>query len=214
MKKNVFVPILLLWVSAHVAGQVYHYSNPFVSPTENFRIKKELYTFNEETGGPSIYRYDMNLLLSTKDYLRSDGERTQTVYNYDANRHLIFSTRTYASGASARFEYNYNADNRLVRRTCIVADTVAATEYYMYNASGTVTNARWENFDNWLTGIIALEIGDNGRILSGTFKGEDGFDAILTFTYDNLGFISVIRWDFSFGKFQQFEFEYEPTQSF
>jgi hypothetical protein len=212
--KKYLIPVLLFWFCTHLAGQVYHYSNPFVSPTENFRIKKEFYTFNEEIEGPSIYRYDQNMLLSTKDFLRSEGDRTKTVYSYDSNRQLIFSTRNYESGGSDRFEYNYNADNRLVRRTCIVADTVAATEYYMYNAAGTVTNARWENYDNWLTGIIALQINENGRIGSGTFKGEDGFDATLTFKYNDLGFVSEIRWDFTFGKFQQYSFEYEPTQLF
>ena len=64
---------------------------------------------------------------------------------------------------------------------------------------------------DWLLGINHLESNDQGIIRTGNFKSEDGFNAILTFNYNCEGLLSGINWDFSFGKFQQYWFEYEPV---
>jgi len=190
-----------------------YYSNPFLSPLEGYRICHEKYTFNGETGGPSLYHYDKKGLLFKKEFMRSDGLSTTTTYQYDSNRKLVSSFRSYSNGDSARFEYTYDGCEKLIMRNCIKSDSIVASEYYFYNSEGSLSKAYLRKFDNWLTGTLTFTSDETGRIQEGIFKGEDGFNAILTFEYNAEALISGIKWEFTFGKFQQYWFDYDMVNS-
>ncbi|MCK5136655.1 MAG: hypothetical protein KAR19_12760 [Bacteroidales bacterium] len=193
-----------------VNGQKHYYSSPFLSPLEGYRIKGEHFTFNGETGGPSYYHYDKNGLLYRKEFIRSDSVFTSTTYQYDTDRKLTSSTRYYSNGDTARFYYTYDKCKHLVLKTCHRSDSITGFESYMYAPEGVLQKACMKNFDNWLTGTITFKSDFQGAIQEGSFKGEDGFDARIGFEYNSEGLLSGIIWEFTFGKFQQYSFEYEP----
>lgn len=190
-----------------------YYSSPFLSPLTGFRIKSENYTFNDEKGGPSRYYYDNSGLLSKKVFTRSDSISTQTFYKYDIDQRLTESIRCYSNRDTARFTYTYNGCGRLILRDCYRGDTIAGIEMYFYDNEGGLRQAYLKNFDNWLTGTIIFKLDELGNIHEGKFKGEDGFDATLTFNYYKEKLVSGIKWEYTFGKFQQYWFEYEPLNS-
>ena len=89
-----------------------------------------------------------------------------------------------------------------------MSDTLFSYEAYLYNSDGQLKKAYFYNFDNWLTGTLSFDYNFVGYISSGEFIGQNGFDASIIFKYNSLGNLSNIRWDFSFGKFQEYKFEY------
>lgn len=187
----------------------YYYSSPYLKCKGGNRICKEYYTYNNETGGPSQYDYNEEGLLYRKVFVRSDGISTTTSYEYDQERRLVSSERVYSDSSVAQFEYKYDEDGNLLLRTCFREDTLAGIESYLYNSGGDLIKAYLRNSDNWLTGTISFDHNQLGTITGGMFKGENGFDADILFKYDNDGLLNEIIWNFTFGKFQQYIFEYE-----
>ena len=196
-----------IWVYEPVK-RTYTSSNVFISENSRFRLTKENYSFNGETGGPSFFTYSENGTLEEKIFIRSDSLKTRTTFEYDEEGILIQSFRHYSNGKTGVFTYEFNADRKLVSRLFKRSDGVDGNEKYTYNSEGQLIKAEWENFDNWLSGTITFEHNRAGLISKGYFKGEDGFDAELIFSYDNYGNLSKIHWDFSFGKTQTYWFEY------
>jgi hypothetical protein len=190
-----------------------YYSSPLLTNKGRYRISKEHYTFNNEVGGPSFYYYDGEGLLHKKVFRRSDSLVTTTFYEYDHERKLIASKRHYPDGSIALFKYIYDSNKNLILRSCYKADTLAGFESYLYNPQGDLFRAYFKNFDSWLTGTINFNISDTGLVTGGEFKGENGFDAMIFFRYNNEGLLSEITWEFSFGKFQKYNFEYELSSS-
>ncbi|MGD2034466.1 MAG: hypothetical protein PVF73_05375 [Bacteroidales bacterium] len=188
-----------------------YYSSPFLSVPGKYRISKEYYTFNNETGGPSSYAYNEQGLLTGKVFTRSDGVSTETYYKYDEAGKPVSSERNYSNGEVAEFFYCYDENDNLVTRYYYRGDTLFGFESYLYDSDGLLCKAYLHNFDNWLTGTISFDIREPGVISGGEFKGRDGFDASIVFTYNTEGLLSEIKWDFSFGKFQQYRFDYELT---
>jgi len=185
-----------------------YYSSPFLSNTGRFRISKERYTFNDEKGGPSYYEYDREDLLKRKVFNRSDSVSTTTFYEYDDEKRLISSKRIYSDGSIARFTYTYNENDKLVLRVFYKADTLFGFESYQYHSDGGLNLAYYKNYDSWLSGTLVFHYKNPGKIEYAEFKGEDGFDARINFTYNEEKLVSEIKWDFSFGKFQKYNFEY------
>ena len=188
---------------------VYYYSSPFLTNKGEYRICKENYSFNNEIGGPSFYYYDSKGLPDKKVFVRSDSVSTTTHYEYDQERRLIASKRDYSDGSVALFSYMYDEDGNLVLRSYFKGDTLIGFESYLYNSEGDLIKAYFKNFDNWLTGTIYFELNALGIITSGQFQGEDGFNASISFNYNDDGLLTEIIWRFTFGKFQQYIFEYE-----
>ena len=186
-----------------------YYSSPFLKNTAGYRISKENYTFNNEIGGPSYYYYNEEGLMHKKVFVRSDSISTTTFYEYDKEGKLVTSMRNYSDGSVARFEYVYDENSNLVLRTYYKGDTFAGFESYLYNSDGELIKAYIKNLDNWLTGTVNYTASEYGMITGGEFKGENGFDAKISFNYNNEGLLSGIIWEFTFGKFQQYTFEYE-----
>ncbi|MBA7544836.1 hypothetical protein ES705_37197 [subsurface metagenome] len=190
-----------------------YYSNPLLSNSGKYRINKETYTYNNETGGPSVYFYDATGLLFKKVFNRSDSISTTTFYNYDTERKLVSSKREYSNGDIAKFTYSYDENNNLVLRSYYRADTLYGFESYVYNSEGELMKAHLNKFDNWLSGTISFNSNESGIITSGEFKGQNSFDAFISFDYNTEGLLTEMKWEFTFGKFQQYIFEYEPTES-
>jgi hypothetical protein len=191
-----------------------YYSNPLLTNKAEYRICKENYTYNNEFGGPSLYYYNKEGLLHKKVFIRSDSITTTTFYEYDPERKLITSKRIYSDESIAVFDYIYDENDNLVLRRYNMGDTLTGFESYIYNSEGDLIKAYIRNFDNWLTGTINYNLNEMGEISAGKFKGENGFDALISFNYNKKDLISEIIWEFSFGKFQQYTFEYEVTDSY
>lgn len=195
-------------------GQSNHfYSSPYLSAKSDVRISAEDYTYNDEVGGPSHYYYNESGLLAKKVFIRSDSLTTHTFYNYDTKGKLLSSKRVYSDSSTATFTYEYNETDKLIRRNYFKADTLHGFELYIYNDDNELTEAYLKNFDGWLSGIIHFKNDEPGKITTGEFKGEDGFDALISFEYNQNNLVSAITWEFSFGKFQKYTFEYEPVGS-
>jgi hypothetical protein len=190
-----------------------YYSSPFLTGRGNYRISREEYTYNDELGGPSLYYYDDENLLNKKVFLRSDSFITITKYTYDPERKLVVSERNGSDGKTARFSYTYDENNRLIQRIYTRDDTLAGLEAYLYNQDGDLIKAYIRNFDGWLTGTINFEHDVLGNLTKGQFKGENGFDACITFRYNDAGLPVEIYWKFTFGKFQCYRYEYEVKSS-
>jgi hypothetical protein len=189
----------------------YFYSSPFLQSAGGLRIKSEHYNYNNEKGGPSDYFYNEEGLLYKKTFTRNDGFITNTFYRNDNQRRLISSERIYSEGDTAKFSYTYDEHDNLIVRCGVRSDTLMSFESYLYNSDGELTKAYYYNFDNWLTGILTFKSDLKGCLQSCDFKGHNGFDASINFKYNSQGNLSGIKWDFSFGKFQEYLFEYEPT---
>jgi hypothetical protein len=189
------------------------YSSPFLSGKSNFRISQENYTFNDEMGGPSIYYYNEQNLLIRKDYIRSDSLRTNTFYEYDNEGKLVDSKRIYSDSLMDRFTYIYDENKNLVFRNCFRADTLYGFESYLYNSEDVLVKAYLKNFEGWLNGTINFKSDEFGKIEAGEFTGQDGFNASIIFHYNLENLISKIKWTFTFGKLQEYSFEYECINS-
>ena len=190
-----------------IKPKFYTYSSPFLNPTKEYIIQEENYSWNNEQGGPSYYEYDGNKLIR-KAY-KYDSLETVTTYEYDEKGLLMKSFRNYSDGRRAEFSYHYNENNLLIRRLFHGNNGFVGTESYLYNEDGKLTEAKWNKFDTWLTGTISFEYDSKNRLKSGSFKGENNFDADLEFETDNKGNLTKIHWDFSFGKTQTYWFKYK-----
>lgn len=188
----------------------HYYSSPFLTCENNYRISKEDYTFNNEIGGPSIYNYT-NGLLTQKTFIRSDSVSTNTFYEYDKTGKLISSRRIYSDSSTAYFTYDYDENDNLVTRKFYRADTLYGFESYLYNSDNELTKAYLKNFDSWLTGTLFFTTDATGKISEGKFVGQNGFNATVSYMYNPDDLLSEITWNFSFGKFQRYVFEYEPA---
>lgn len=190
-----------------------YYSSPLLSNSSRYRISKESYTYNDEIGGPSLYYYDRGGLLAKKVFIRSDSVSTTTFYHYDSQRKLILSERNYSDGSQAKFHYTYNENKQLILRTFHKNDSLVGFESYQYNEDGNIVKAYLRNFDNWLSGTINYHLDGTGNPKTADFIGESGFSAELTFSYNENFLLSKAVWKFSFGKFQEYNFYYEPIES-
>lgn len=184
-----------------------------LSGSNNFRISKESYTFNNEQGGPSIYYYNEQNLLIHKVFSRSDSLKTNTFYDYDEERKLVASKRIYSDNSVDRFTYIYDENNNLILRNHYKADTLYGFESYLYDSDNVLKKAYLKNFDGWLSGTICFKSDELGKITTGKFLGENGFNASIDYGYDRDNLLSKIRWTFSYGKFQEYSFEYENIPS-
>jgi len=184
------------------------YSSPFILSYDDHKITDENYTFNDETGGPSKYIYNNEGLLIEKIFTRNDGISTKTSYEYDKERRLIASLRKISDNKIMTFKYFYDERDLLTNRNCYEGDSLIAFESYYYNDSENLVKAYLKNFDGWLSGIINFDEYKFGKLSSGEFKGENGFDAKIYFNYNDSGLLKEIYWDFSFGKFQRYNFNY------
>lgn len=75
-----------------------------------------------------------------------------------------------------------------------------------------MNKSEYKNFDYWLNGSLSFKHDENGFLKTVFFKGKDGFDAQIFFTTNEDGNITKIHWEFSFGKTQTYEFEYEKIK--
>lgn len=187
--------------------KTYTSSNVFITNTYYYRLTKENYNYSNQTGGPSFYIYDDDGKLIKKVFERSDGFSTETTYEYDQDGLLTNSYRNYSDGLTAKFNYEFNGNRRLTKRSFKRSDGLSGAEIYYYDKKMELTRAEYTNFDHWLSGIISFNCNDE-RLSSGLFDGND-FDADISFQYNGNGNIIEIRWEFTFGGFQTYSFEYE-----
>jgi len=189
------------------------YSSPYLSSESNYRISKEYYTYNDEIGGTSLYYYNEYGLLVKKVYTRSDNFITNTFFNYNTKERLVISKRIYSDSSADIFTYNYDEENNLIKRNLFKADTLYGFEAYLYNSDGEFIKAYLRNFDGWLSGTINFKSNELGKITNGDFIGENGLNASIIFRYNQKNLISEIKWNFTSGKFQKYNFEYELINS-
>jgi len=142
-----------------------------------------------------------------KVFERSDVFTAETTYKYDEDGILTNSYKSYSNGLNATFNYEFNGNRRLTKRIFNRSDGKSGTENYEYNNKIQLIHADYENMDNWLTGEITFNYESNGSLLSGYFQGND-FDANISFHYDENENIIEIHWEFTFGGFQTYSFEY------
>jgi len=187
------------------------YSSPFLANIGDALIAKEEYTFNGDVGGPSLYYYNDKGLLTKKVFIRSDSLLTTTFYKYDDAERLNTSTRHYSNGDSAVFTYQYDKNQHLIQRLFHKNDSLIGFESYRYNDEGELVEAYLKNFDEWLSGRLIFENNELGLPVRAAFKGENGFDAKLIFQYTQNGLLSGYVWEFSFGKYQEYRFEYRSA---
>ena len=135
--------------------------------------------------------------------------KTVTTYEYDEKGLLMKSFRNYSDGRKAEFSYHYNENKQLIRRLFFASNGFEGSEAYKYNENGALKSAKWDKFDTWLTGTITFEYDSNNRLKSGSFKGENNFDADLSIEVDKKGNLTKIHWNFSFGKTQTYWFKYK-----
>ncbi len=186
-----------------------YFSNPFLTNTSTRRLVKEDYTFNGNIGGPSFYKYNELGLLAQKTFVRSDSLSTLTNYTYDNYRRLVLSTRKYSDTKVAKFTYSYDGNDNLLLRNFYMNDTLIGVESYLYNSDGLLQKAHYRNFDKWITGDIAFHLDERNILRTADFKGEHGFDAKITFTYNSDKLLTEMIWEFSFGKYMKYNFYYE-----
>lgn len=187
----------------------YFYTSPFLSGKNGLRISKENYNYNNEKGGPSNYYYNEQNLLIRKDFIRTDNLKTITFYEYDSERKLVSSKRIYSDESVDLFTYIYDENENLIIRNCFKADTLYGFESYLYNSENVLAKAYLKNFDGWLSGTIIFKSDELGKLSEGEFTGENDFNASIFFYYNSENQVSKILWNFSFGKFQEYNFEYE-----
>jgi hypothetical protein len=190
------------------AAKCFTSSNVFIRENKWFRVNHEEYTYNDETGGPSHYRYDSEGRLAVKEFIRSDGFSTRTTYQYDSTGMLRASLREYPDGDSANFHYWYSIERKLLVRTFERSNGDSGSETYRYDENGLLESGELNNFDNWLNGTLTFEYDGSGLLAGGKFVGKDGFDADLHFEYDLNQNLVAINWEFTFGGFQKYTYTY------
>lgn len=146
--------------------KAYTYSSPFLNETEVFLVQTEMYDWNNEKGGPSIYEYEGNKLV--RKIYRYDSLETITTYEYDRDGLLMKSFRSYSDGRKAEFSYHYNNQRQLIRRLFNGENGFIGSESYQYDGKGKIIRAKWEKFDAWLSGTITFNY-DEKTILNPAF---------------------------------------------
>ena len=182
-------------------------SNPFIRTSPFFRVSGEYYDYNGELSGPSIYEYDHGKLLG-KIFNRSDGLSIRIAYYYDLQGILRKADRVYSDGKKEEFYYEYDSARRMIRKWYNRSDGLNGEEKYVFNKEGQMMLAEYKNKDAWLSGTIAFSHNDLGLPLKGYFKGINGFDAEIYFSYDEYKNLIRIRWNFSSGSYQIYSFNY------
>ncbi len=190
----------------------YRSSNIFIRGNNNFRLSGENYEYSDGSGGPSKFEYDETGKLVHKRYDHSNGLYTKTTFLYDFDGHLTKSYRLYSSGLSGVFSYEFNENGNLTKRLFRRSDGKDGEETYKYDVDGKLIGGIWKNFDSWLTGALTIIYDKNGQMEKGLFKGENDFDADITFDVDEHGNLIKALWDFSFGDSQTYTFEYEKIE--
>ncbi len=195
-----------------VDSKQYTSSNVFIRNNCDYRISGENYVYSDGSGGPSKFEYDETGKLIQKHYDHSNGLFTKTTFLYDFNGRLTKSYRLYSSGLSGVFSYEFNENGKLLKRIFRCSDGRDGEETYKYDESGKLTGGVWKNFDSWLTGTLTVTYDKDGLKEKAFFKGENSFDADITFDVDDNGNLTKIHWDFSFGDSQTYTFEYERIE--
>jgi len=191
------------------APKLYKSSNIFIRNNCDYRLSAENYKYSDGSGGPSTFTYDETGKLINKRYDHSNGLYTKTNFLYDFDGRLTKSYRLYSSGLSGVFSYEYDDNGNMIKRIFHRSDKQDGEETYEYDANGKLIGGKWKNFDSWLTGTMTVSYNDKGFLEKGFFKGENNFDADITFDVDDNGNVIKINWDFSFGDGQTYTFEYE-----
>ncbi len=186
-------------------------SNVFINADSHFRLVKENYSFSNQSNGPSFFEYDKEGKLQKKIFKRSDGLKTITFYEYNEDCVLLRSVRDYGKGKKDVFTYLYNKNRKLIKRLMIRSNGQKGSEIYKYNKKGELIKAEWINFDSWITGILKFKSNKDGNPAKGSFKGKR-FNADIIFTYDTDKNLIKIHWDFSMGKTQTYNFEYQKIK--
>jgi hypothetical protein len=186
----------------------YRSSNVFIRPSCTRVIKKELYDFNGEGGGPSYYEYDKNNRLLKKTFVRSDGLKTITDYFYLDEGLLEKSVRHYNDGRTGTFTYTYDCYGQLTERQFVKSDGSTGHELYSYDEYGRIISGHYQNFDGWLTGWMEFSHDMYDRISSAVFNCKNGLEARISFTYDEKGELVKVHWLFSNGTTQTYAFDY------
>jgi YD repeat-containing protein len=184
------------------------YPTPFITVSWDNMIKGETYSFNNEVGGPSDYFYDRSGILYQKVFTRSDGFTTTTSFDYHPDGRLKTSLRILQDGREMVFTYGYDDAHHLVTRVAAIGDSITSRELYNYDSTGMLVNAFYTNVDGWLSGRLDFTHTRENRLATGTFTGDDNRQADIWFTYNSEGLLAEIRWVFSNGKFQVYNFEY------
>lgn len=192
--------------------QLFTSANVFITKSKSFRIIRENYIYAGETSGPSYYHYDTGGKLIEKIYERSDGLYTKTFYLYDNVGKLLKAYRQYSDGKTAVFTFTFNENDKLIRKEFFRSDGLKGCENYLYDQNNLLSGAKYENVDFWLSGKIDFVLDQSGKVKKGLFAGENGFDADITFIYDEQENLINIEWEFSFGKSQVYTFEYEKVE--
>jgi hypothetical protein len=192
--------------------KVGYYTSPYFQDLGPYLISKEEYTYNNEVGGPSYYNYNEKGYLETKIFERSDGVRTTTFFTYQKNGQLKTSSRYYSDESKGVFIYSYDEHDHLVKREFFKDDTLVALESHLYNPEGKLIKTYLKNFDGWLNGTLDYEHDNRGNFSRGIFQGEDGFNAIVEFAYNEIGLLTEFIWKFSTGDFQKYTFEYKKDR--
>jgi len=189
---------------------VYASGNPFITGAQYFRITKETYTFNNDVGGPSSYSYGELGRLINKRFERNDGFCTENKYLYNGAGFPTCALRTYSNGKSAVLHYDFNGEGRMIQRTLKRTDGVKSKELYHYRSHKYLESATFENVDTWLSGKLAFDSSEDGRISGGSFESEQQ-KADLIFEYDDHLNLIGLKWDFSDDTFQEYHYDYEKT---
>jgi hypothetical protein len=193
--------------------QLYTSANVFIPKSKKFRIIKENYAYAGETTGPSYYHYDAGGKLTEKIYERSDGLYTKTIYLYDNIGRITKAYRQYSDGKTAVFTFTFNENDKLIKKDFFRSDGLKGSENYQYDQDNFLIGAKYENVDFWLSGQIDFIHDQSGKVEKGFFAGDKGFDADITFNYDEQENLINIEWEFSFGKSQVYTYEYEKVGS-
>ena len=189
-------------------------TNPLFVCQPGWRIQAENYTYSDESGGPSTYRYDARNRLEEKTFTRSDGLRTRTLYLVSPSGRLRVSVRQGQAGKALIFTYAYDEQGRLIQRLSHPLKGEGSRESWHYDARGRLCRGEWQKMDGWLSGTMALIHDAQGRFQEGTFTSSDpGIpSAHLDFSWSPEGNMTRLHWSFKGSKaFQTYTLQHEPA---
>lgn len=189
----------------------YSLSSVFVKNTCLYSVFQEDYDYCGLIKGSSYFTYDETGKITEKKFIRSDGLTTSTKFEYSSDGLLIKSYRLLPNEKQVTFFYYYNDEDKLIKRKYYEDDINVGFENYFYNIDGILIKAEWKNFDKWLSGSISFESDRYGRISKGYFAGENDFNAEIFFKYEDYNNTSEIRWIFTNGKYQTYNFSYKSV---
>jgi len=187
----------------------YTSSNVFIRESPWFRTATESYDFNRESGGPSYYEYDASGKILSKEFIRSDGLRTQSSYEYDTTGLLDATLREYGDGSNANFLYWFSVTRKLLVKTFQWSDGTSGSETYRYK-NDVMVRGEYVNVDKWLNGILDFIYREDGVLIGADYSGDDGNDASIKLYYDRNFNLEKIYWEFSSGHTQTYFYSYEP----